>query len=62
MLSEWSLALTPAVATGQASLPLAGPGSPHAKSLDFDLFLMNGKAHDAIPQSWCGRGTGCASA
>lgn len=47
-LSEWSLALTPAVATGEASLPLIGPGAPHAKQLDFDFFLINGKAHDAI--------------
>lgn len=49
LLSEWALALTPAVARGEASLPTSGPGAPHAKSLDYDLFLMNGKAHDSIP-------------
>jgi FtsP/CotA-like multicopper oxidase with cupredoxin domain len=49
MLSEWALALTPAVAKGEASLPLTGPGAPHSKQLDYDLFLMNGKAHDSIP-------------
>jgi plastocyanin len=49
VLSEWALALTPAVALGEASLPTSGPGAPHAKQLDFDLFLMNGKAHDSIP-------------
>ena len=48
VLSEWALALTPAVAVGEASLPTSGPGAPHAKQLDFDLFLMNGKAHDSI--------------
>jgi FtsP/CotA-like multicopper oxidase with cupredoxin domain/plastocyanin len=49
LLSEWALALTPAVAKGEAALPTAGHGAPHAKQLDFDLFLLNGKAHDAIP-------------
>ena len=49
VLSEWALALTPAVARGEASLPRSGPGAPHSKQLDFDLFLMNGKAHDSIP-------------
>ena len=49
LLNEWALAMTPAVATGEASLPLTGPGAPHAKQPDFDLFLMNGKLHDAIP-------------
>ena len=48
-LSEWSLALTPQVAKGEASLPRSGPGAPHAKQLDYDFFLLNGKAHDAIP-------------
>jgi FtsP/CotA-like multicopper oxidase with cupredoxin domain len=48
-LSEWALAMTPDVATGEASLPLSGPGSPQSKQLDFDLFLINGKAHDSIP-------------
>jgi plastocyanin len=47
-LSEWSLALTPQVATGQASLPLAGPGASHSKEPDFDLFLMNGHAFEGI--------------
>ena len=49
ILNEWSLALTPAVATGAESLPLSGHGAPFSKQLDFDLFLMNGKAHDGIP-------------
>ncbi|MGH2350159.1 MAG: multicopper oxidase domain-containing protein [Chloroflexota bacterium] len=49
VLSEWALALTPAVAKGEASLPRSGPGAPHAKQLDYDLFLMNGKAHESIP-------------
>jgi FtsP/CotA-like multicopper oxidase with cupredoxin domain len=48
-LSEWSLALTPAVAKGEASLPRTGPGAPHSKQMDFDFFLMNGKAHQSIP-------------
>jgi FtsP/CotA-like multicopper oxidase with cupredoxin domain len=48
VLSEWSLALTPQVATGEASLPISGPGAPHSKEHDFDLFLLNGKAHEAI--------------
>ena len=48
LLSEWSLAMTPEVATGRASLPHSGPGAPHAKQPDFDLFLMNGKVHDSI--------------
>jgi plastocyanin len=48
-LSEWALALTPEVASGEASLPRSGPGAPHAKQLDFDLFLMNGHAHEDIP-------------
>lgn len=49
LLSEWALALTPAVATGAAALPTSGPGAPHSKEPDFDLFLMNGKAGDAVP-------------
>jgi FtsP/CotA-like multicopper oxidase with cupredoxin domain len=49
VLSEWALALTPQVALGEAALPASGPGAPHAKALDFDFFLINGKAHDAIP-------------
>jgi FtsP/CotA-like multicopper oxidase with cupredoxin domain len=48
ILSEWSLALTPDVATGEAVLPQAGHGAPFSKQLDFDLFLMNGKVLDAI--------------
>lgn len=48
VLSEWSLALTPDVALGNASLPTSGRGAPHSKQLDFDLFLMTGKVHDAI--------------
>jgi FtsP/CotA-like multicopper oxidase with cupredoxin domain len=49
LLSEWSLALTPAVAQGNATLPISGPGSPHSKELDFDHFLLNGKVGDAVP-------------
>lgn len=49
MLSEWSLALTPDVATGAATLPTEGAGAPHSKEPDFDLFLMNGKANDGVP-------------
>ena len=49
MLSEWAFAMTPQVATGEASLPRSGPGAPHSKQPDFDLFLMNGKVHDSIP-------------
>jgi FtsP/CotA-like multicopper oxidase with cupredoxin domain len=48
ILSEWSLALTPDVAEGNASLPASGPGTEHSKELDFDHFLMNGKVGDAI--------------
>ena len=48
ILSEWSLALTPDVATGDATLPLSGPGAAHSKEPDFDLFLMNGHAGEAI--------------
>src|SRR5581483_2818762 len=49
LLSEWALALTPAVATGAAALPTSGPGAPHSKEPDFDLFLLNGKAGEAVP-------------
>ncbi len=49
LLSEWSLALTPAVATGATPLPTSGPGAPHSKEPDFDLFLLNGKAGEAVP-------------
>jgi FtsP/CotA-like multicopper oxidase with cupredoxin domain len=48
VLSEWSLALTPDVATGNATLPRSGPGAPHSKQLDYDFFLMNGHAHESI--------------
>lgn len=48
MLGEWSLAMTPQVAMGQASLPQSGPGAPHAKEPDYDLFLMNGHANEDI--------------
>jgi FtsP/CotA-like multicopper oxidase with cupredoxin domain len=48
-LSEWDLDLTPAVATGEASLPRSGAGVPLSKQLDYDLFLLNGHAHESIP-------------
>jgi FtsP/CotA-like multicopper oxidase with cupredoxin domain len=48
VLSEWSTALTPSVAEGEASLPTSGPGAPQSKQLDFDYFLMNGKAGTGI--------------
>jgi FtsP/CotA-like multicopper oxidase with cupredoxin domain len=49
VLSEWDLGLTPAVATGEAPLPPGRPDLPLSKQLDYDLFLLNGKAHEAIP-------------
>jgi len=48
MLSEWSTAMTPEVAEGNASLPESGHGAEHSKEFDFDYFLMNGKMGDAI--------------
>jgi FtsP/CotA-like multicopper oxidase with cupredoxin domain/plastocyanin len=48
-LSEWDLGLTPAVARGDAPPPPARPDIPLSKQLDYDLFLLNGKAHEAIP-------------
>ena len=48
-LSEWDLGLTPAVATGAAPRPPGRPDVPLSKQLDYDLFLLNGKAHEAIP-------------
>jgi FtsP/CotA-like multicopper oxidase with cupredoxin domain len=48
-LSEWDLSLTPAVARSAAPQPAGRPGVPLARQLDYDLFLLNGKAHEAIP-------------
>ena len=48
-LSEWDLGLTPAVARGDAPAPPGRPDVPLSKQLDYDLFLLNGKAHEAIP-------------
>ena len=48
-LSEWDLDLTPAVATGDASLPAPRSDVPLSKQLDYDLFLVNGKATEALP-------------
>ena len=49
VLSEWDLGLTPAVARGDAPAPPGRPDVPLSKQLDYDLFLLNGKAHEAIP-------------
>ena len=49
VLSEWDLGLTPAVARGEAPAPPGRPDLPLSKQLDYDLFLLNGKAHEAIP-------------
>ena len=49
ILSEWDLDLTPAVATGDASLPAPRSDVPLSKQLDYDLFLVNGKATEALP-------------
>ncbi|MDP9357430.1 MAG: multicopper oxidase domain-containing protein [Chloroflexota bacterium] len=48
MLAEWDLELTPAVAMGRAPL---GPRDAQLRGgeLGTDLFLMNGRAHEAIP-------------
>ncbi len=48
-LSEWDLDLTPAVARGDASLPLPRSDVPLSKQLDYDLFLVNGKATASLP-------------
>ena len=48
-LSEWDLSLTPAVAADAARLPSGRPDVPLSRQLDYDLFLLNGKAHEAIP-------------
>ncbi|MBA2753393.1 MAG: multicopper oxidase domain-containing protein [Chloroflexia bacterium] len=47
MLGEWDMEMTPDVATGKAPL---GPRDSALRGgeLGADLFLMNGKAHDAI--------------
>ncbi|MEJ7763019.1 MAG: multicopper oxidase domain-containing protein [Thermomicrobiales bacterium] len=47
MLGEWDMEMTPDVATGKAPL---GPRDSQLRGgeLGADLFLMNGKAHDAI--------------
>ena len=48
MLTEWDTELTPDVASGQAP---RGPRDSTLRGGEFgtDLFLMNGKTHDAIP-------------
>ena len=48
ILSEWDLELTPDVATGKAP---RGPRDSQLRGgeLGTDLFLMNGKTHEAIP-------------
>jgi FtsP/CotA-like multicopper oxidase with cupredoxin domain len=48
MLNEWDFELTPDVALGKAP---KGPGDSQLRGgeLGADLFLMNGRAHDAIP-------------
>jgi FtsP/CotA-like multicopper oxidase with cupredoxin domain len=49
VLSEWDLDLTPAVATGDASPPAPRSDVPLSKQLDYDLFLVNGKATASLP-------------
>jgi FtsP/CotA-like multicopper oxidase with cupredoxin domain len=49
LLDEKALDFTPAVAMGEARLRNAEAGNGRGGALQYDLFLMNGKAGDAIP-------------
>ena len=60
VLSEWDLELTPDVAIGKAP---RGPRDPKLRGgeLGTDLFLMNGKAHEASRRSCWPKGSGSCS-
>ena len=61
LLAEWDLELTPAVASGRAP---RGPGDRLLRGgeIGTDLFLMNGRAHGAIPPIRVAEGAGVRAA
>jgi FtsP/CotA-like multicopper oxidase with cupredoxin domain/plastocyanin len=56
LLDEKALDFTPEVALGQAKLDHAEAGNGRGGLPQYDLFLINGKAGDAIPPLWTAAG------